>query len=121
MVISAEPIKTKISFRHYRIPTMIISHDFYNRLPQKGKPPLGMLYRVIRGMVLSMFPHGIEERGGKTICEIRLGNGDIVTGMALCSMSDRFCYKTGRELARWRAIDNLIGYLSQKEVDNGNS
>ncbi len=44
--------------------------------------------------------------GGKTEVVIRL-NGKEYFGIAYCSLSDQFCYKTGRLLALDRAIAAL--------------
>ena len=47
-------------------------------------------------------------RGGLTVCTIRDDNGIILSAdIALCSMSDNFCYKTGRQISYERAMSKL--------------
>jgi hypothetical protein len=79
----------KILFKHYR--TTDIEH-------KKGKPKKQWLFHP------SWFNPGLylAPRGGKTVCQIILAEGE-----ATCSMSDQFCYKTGRELAFERALEQV--------------
>lgn len=51
-------------------------------------------------------------RGGSTWVLLGFRSGRSVTGVARCSESDNFCYKTGRELAMSRAIE-----LYKKELN----
>jgi len=86
----------KILFKHYR------TNDLY-AMPKKGKPKKCWLWP------LSWFNKNFDDpapRGGKTICQIILAEGE-----ATCSMSDQFCYKTGRELAFERALEQVPGDL----------
>lgn len=79
----------KILFKHYR--TTDIEH-------KKGKPKKQWLFHP------SWFNPGLylAPRGGKTVYQIILAEGE-----AMCSMSDQFCYKTGRELAFERALEQV--------------
>ncbi len=78
---------------------------------KKGKPPSNYLYsrHMLNG-------EEILPTGGKTRCFLYLGAGINIVGQATCSMSDNFCYKTGREIAYGRAMKKL------KEMEaNGNN
>jgi hypothetical protein len=44
-----------------------------------------------------------KQTGGKTVCTLVLSNGESIVGTAYCSMSDNFCYRTGRQIALERA------------------
>ena len=78
----------KILFKHYR------TSDLY-AMSKKGKPKKRWLWPL--GWCNTPAP-----RGGKTVCQIILAEGE-----ATCSMSDQFCYKTGRELAFERALEQV--------------
>jgi hypothetical protein len=82
----------KILFKHYR------ANDLYD-LPKKGKPRLRWLW-PLNLLLNERYP--VAPRGGKTVCQIILAEGE-----ATCSMSDQFCYKTGRELAFERALEQV--------------
>ena len=96
--------KTKVTVKHYRI------DDLNKPECTKGKPPEGLLYRyrkVTNENILNFFYPAT--RGGKTEVTIQLfdEHGDPVirfVGIALCSLSDGFCYKRGREIAMGRAL-----------------
>lgn len=107
-------MNVKIVFEHYRFNEYAWSLDQYRRPPRKGKPDGGYLWRYRRngkGMALGY----AGERGGETTCEI-LDDGKFLSiGIATCSMSDNFCYKTGRDLALKRALEKLPEEL-RKEV-----
>jgi hypothetical protein len=50
------------------------------------------------------------ERGGKTICRIKIPFGPdnaVYEGTANCSLQDSFCYARGREIAFGRAVKLL--------------
>lgn len=104
----------KIEIRHYRVPN-VFSRGFHAR---RGKPQFLLRYGrgvgwleielelpdVIYTIDSSTLPH---ERGGKTVCEI-IDDSDkenklIAVGVAVCSMSDNFSYKRGRDIAYGRA------------------
>jgi hypothetical protein len=100
----------KIEFRHWRVQSCRINCDL--PLSKKGKPrpnDLWPYYRKNGGMKWGW----ADERGGRTSCVIWKNNETIKgmytisTGTALCSMSDNFCYKTGRDLAFQRALEKL--------------
>lgn len=78
----------KIVFKHYRVEEICA-----NQVPKKGKPKRKWLTEKGNGLYRSY------SRGGKTTCQIILAEGE-----AICSMSDQFCYKEGRELAFQRAL-----------------
>jgi hypothetical protein len=91
---------------HYRIPNWDI------KVKKKGKPEPEYLVRFlpsigkwrIGNILLDLGKTSMRATGGKTIVHIRNESKEILaTGIALCSMSDNYCYKTGRELALVRA------------------
>jgi len=49
-------------------------------------------------------------KGGETIVRL-YHNGKPYIGFAACNKSDNFCYKTGRLVAMWRAIEQLPFYV----------
>jgi len=59
----------------------------------------GGLRRYYRGKS----PWTPSGRGGLTHCVCVTSSGLIGIGEAACSLSDAFCYRTGREIARERA------------------
>ncbi len=69
---------------------------------KKGKPPSKHLFSLWRFKGIYISP-----KGGKTRCFLYLGGGINIVGQATCSMSDNFCYKTGREIAYGRAMKKL--------------
>lgn len=89
----------KARFQHYRVQ----AHSL-NRL-EKGAPPLEHLFRYFTSGKNRFSP---DTHGGHTVCQlISNKNAILATGVATCSMSDNFCYATGRELAFQRALDAL--------------
>lgn len=90
----------KAKYIHYRIPDGNFPHDasyihpimlsVYNRKWQEFYNPFDRQFKP--------FP-----RGGMTECVIYDTVGNRYRGTAYCSLSDNFCYKTGRELAYERA------------------
>ena len=63
--------------------------------------------------------------GGKTICNIDIRLGEIeatVVGVADCSNKDIFCYATGREISKFRAMRFISAYKALENlVFNGPS
>jgi hypothetical protein len=86
----------KILFRHYRVNDLYAAH-------KKGKPKKKWLGPLIwfKQKLCELSP-----RGGKTVCQIILAEGE-----ATCSMSDQFCYKTGKETAFERALQQVPDVL----------
>jgi hypothetical protein len=82
----------KILFKHYRTNNLFI-------MPRKGEPKKRWLW-PLNLLLNERYP--VAPRGGKTVCQIILAEGE-----ATCSMSDQFCYKTGRELAFERALEQV--------------
>lgn len=46
----------------------------------------------------------IAPRGGYTMMAVEHDDGDITWGMAVCSVNDNFCKRTGRNIAVGRAL-----------------
>ena len=86
--------KPKVVFVHYRVV------DQGRAMARRGRPRHDLMFeRHELGRV--------SPRGGKTVCKIDFGGGSYAVGEAVCSMSDNFCYRTGRTLAMARAIELL--------------
>ena len=92
----------KITFEYFRVP------DFdYLKTIKKGKPNSEHLVEYVRGKGF----HGREiamvsplSNGGRVCCYIGDETRTAARGVADCSYSDNFCYKTGREIALGRAL-----------------
>ena len=91
----------KVEYEHYRVSALHAPH-----FKKRGKPLRVHLHRYFRSSSLNFFPH---EKGGQTTCRlIGFGKkGILAVGIATCSMSDNFCYATGRNLAFERAEAKL--------------
>ena len=51
---------------------------------------------------------------GHTICIINY-EGRTFIGSALCSVSDNFCYETGRKIASVRATEALHSFIEKRQ------
>jgi len=89
-------------------------------LPKKGRPHLALLYRYSK-------KYGFEEwansdvaphtRGGMTTVFLYGEDKNwLLSGVAVCSMSDNFSYETGRKLALLRATNLGLGH---NNLDSG--
>ena len=85
--------KPKVVFVHYRM-------SEFGDYTKRGKPDKDWMFERTR-------IGNPNPRGGKTVCKIDFGGGRYAVGEAVCSMSDNFCYRTGRTLAMARAIELL--------------
>lgn len=95
----------KIKVKHYRN----ISH-FGDELPQKG-PTAYTSYRYIRGCGFVDLPKKIKPHQFGGITQVEITHPDkavLIKAQANCSYSDRFNYRTGKNIALGRAIDKLI-------------
>ena len=116
-------MKTRI--KHYRVPAG-------GNLGHKRRGEPSVLYRYGRGvgwLEKSSGTGGNEwkniktlARGGKTVCEIvddsNKENKLIGIGVAVCSMSDNFNYKRGRDIAVGRAragLDSMVLLMEEHE------
>jgi len=104
----------RVDYYHSRIP-------WYKKDTKKGKPDPTYFYRYPRGWrkacgLVEATLKGIKTtspctRGGHTICtlttEDELFGQQYWIGIALCSMADNFCYKTGRNLSFQRALATM--------------
>jgi len=105
-------------YRHYRI-----SRGFV--LPTKSNPALlrDFCVRYHRGCgfgghkfhdIRKYFIYGPPStRGGITECLAVDGSVVLAKGYAYCSVQDNFCYRTGRNIARDKAKEELGKRLSQ--------
>jgi hypothetical protein len=107
----------KIYIEHYRIPDVYVNL-FYEK---SGPPDNILLERYSRGFGWKDKPHTWKfmspcTKGGMTIARTEI-NGEIYIGKAFCSMSDVFCYKTGRELAVQRLMNEVGQFSAELEMD----
>jgi len=72
----------------------------------------GMLRRYYRGRS----PWSPKGKGGLTICVVTTDTGLIGVGEGACSLSDAFCYRTGREIAREKA-EREVWYVDEIQED----
>ncbi|MCK5307406.1 MAG: hypothetical protein KAJ73_02240 [Zetaproteobacteria bacterium] len=104
----------KIRYMHFRIPETLARSD------DTGEPGVGKLFRYGRSngwhqRTMFLAPH---PRGGLTVCQIFDAKSDtfMAAGTAKCSLSDNFCYKTGRLLAFGRALQSLGKHVESLPV-----
>lgn len=98
----------RVVYRHERVPRMFVELDDDVRL--KGAPLNYNLFHYAKGEGFVDYPSDEEphERGGRTVALIVNADREVLaTGVATCSMSDAFCYRTGRRIARGRAMKKL--------------
>ena len=117
-IIEVDGKEFRVRYKHYRIPSAIIAelHKLHARTPRKGRPYPEWLfaYGTIRNAKGKYF-HGRFHfshpwpNGGLTVCDLYNPNtGELfVTAKALCSLSDTFSYKTGRDLSKERALESI--------------
>ena len=99
-----------VAFEYQRVP------DFeFVRQNKKGRPHPALLYTYRRGdgfiELLTAKPYS---RGGSVICCL-VGDGWMLVGTSICSMSDTFSYQTGKDYALLRATNLGLGH----ELDSG--
>ena len=88
-------------FEYYRVPDI----GRYNKI-KKGVPPaLAKYSRKCKDWRYT--PVRPYTRGGVVYCNIFAKDRLISTGDSICSMSDNFCYRVGREIALGRALKAL--------------
>lgn len=96
----------RVQFFHYRYPHWV---DNYVAMYQQGKFSRSELNNAL-DMVNNSYNHP-SNHGGLTRCAIDVyDNDDIiktVCGEAKCSLLDRFCKRTGRDIAFGRALKQL--------------
>lgn len=85
----------RVTFEHYRLPEWEIWFSCV------GKPADDSLYHYRKGVDGWL----VSPRGGKTVCHLVLEDGRKFTGEAVCSLSDAFSYKKGRDLSFERALN----------------
>ena len=103
-----------IEFEYQRVPNF-----WFVRQNKKGRPPPSLLYKYRKGIGFLDYPDNPDNvkpysKGGKVICYL-VADDWLVAGMSTCSMSETFCYKTGKEIALLRATNLGLGH----ELDSG--
>lgn len=99
----------KVFYKHYRVPSYVTG--------LRGQPENKHLFGYSRAKKRKSFTPA--STGGATECTIALDNGAVFKGVAFCSYSDPFCYKTGREIAYERAVNAALetgeqGFVASK-------
>lgn len=100
-----------VDVKHYRVDAV---SAFYRLVPfmvqnkrqvkdmVTGKPDDIVLSRYYRSRTNDFVP---DSTGGKTEVTVQnVETGEEFTGVAYCSMTEQFCYKTGRDIALERAL-----------------
>lgn len=104
----------RIKYSYYRVPEVP-----FLKFSSKGRPNTGLLYEYRRDIGFLEFGGNTKPyaKGGYVLCTLYSGNDGswAITGTALCSMSDTFSYKIGRELSLLRATNLGLGH----ELDSG--
>jgi hypothetical protein len=99
----------KVFVEHYRVPELV-GRILKRGGNLKGVPSERQLMRYKRnGQEARAFvPH---PNGGKTVVTVVLEDGTEVSEESVCSLSDNFSYKVGRNIAigRLQKINNLGG------------
>lgn len=91
----------KVIYKHYRVPEF--AANFYN-----GNVPLAEVEAVSVRYRKNTHDFKPALRGGYTTCTISYSElGLEVTGKAVCSPGDAFCYAIGRFVAYDRALQAL--------------
>lgn len=104
------PTLVKTFYEHYRVPEWdwgfdrVDIGDLFDMDKANHKPLDKWLFRYKQNEK----PFVVRVRGGKTTCTLVLSNGESIVGTSYCSMSDNFCYKTGRDIARERAMKQYV-------------
>lgn len=117
----------KIEFTHWRLPAQMLNYEYRKR----GEPSSDALIEYSKGNGFYVSNPGSEiykfdgvtphPRGGKTVCRI-IDDSDkqdklviVAIGVAVCSMSDNFSYKRGRDIAYGRASRAAKNYAVLEE------
>jgi hypothetical protein len=95
-----------IKYTHFRFSYYLPSYDIAKDIAT---------YNGRHGLAIRYMP-GITKWkpatcGGYTFCKIYLEDHSIVWGISECSHTDVFCYRTGRDLARHRALEKFSDEL----------
>jgi hypothetical protein len=94
----------RVVFQHYRVPDDMVMPRIKGWPDPKGEPSERILFHYRKGVdrwTPSLF-------GGKTVCMIETTDGWFKTAEAMCSLSDPFSYKVGREIAYTRALEMAL-------------
>lgn len=93
----------RVTYDYYRVPEHIMNPSTTLIKPQhKGQPQHAMRYKKSNP---SFKPY---PKGGGVVCKLWMGDVLVGQGLAVCSMSDNFCYKVGRNIAYTRARHNML-------------
>lgn len=96
----------RVTYAHFRVP-----HGWAER--QSGAPRYIQPYSREKGDFLGSF-EGTEpsKYGGKTRCMVFMSNGTgqsvVMTGDGDCSVSDSFCYETGRVVSAADVVAKMV-------------
>lgn len=88
----------KYYFKYYRVPE--------GTTDKKGKPSSAILFERDKD---GKAPFAASPRGGITVAFYIMPDGSKISAAAICSMSDNFCYKTGKLISAGRLNKILNG------------
>ena len=91
----------RVTYDYYRVPEIAMATPLIKPV-YKGQPKHALPYRRSQPL-FKPYP-----KGGGIVCKLWAGGALVGTGIATCSMSDNFCYKTGRGIAHTRAKHNML-------------
>ena len=90
----------QVIFKHFRPREGVLeAYDL-----TKGSTPFDVVNRYYRGK--NEWVAG--PKGGITYCEIITAKGEIYVGAGLCSVTDAFCFATGRHFAFKDAVKHMM-------------
>jgi hypothetical protein len=90
----------RVVFEHYRVPYYEHPGKIRGFDAPSGKPHPELMHHYRKGLD-TWTP---SANGGKTLCILTMEDGKRFTGEAVCSLSDTFDYKFGRDIAFERAL-----------------
>lgn len=116
------PDGCKVRYQHERVPRLLYNIHLH-KTGSRPKGPPRELYLFPYSPRYGFFNINVDEDtltnllykepshyGGRTVAIVYDRNDEVVaTGVATCSLSDRFSYKIGRQVALGRALAKLNG------------
>lgn len=124
------PDGCKVRYQHERIPRLVEDMCRVMGTRRKGPPresylfpysPRYGFFNVDADTLISPRSKEPSHHGGRTVAIVYDRNDEVIaTGVATCSMSDRFNYKIGRQIALGRALSKLTGRRQGPTTDEIN-
>lgn len=105
---SSRPTLVKTLYEHYRVPYCSWDRGWHNLDANDIRKADNATHKPLDKWLFRYEQHDKRFyprlRGGMTTCTLVLSNNKPIVGTAYCSMSDNFCYRTGRQIALERAL-----------------